>query len=94
MSTSTAVQHQPWCRDHYTEDDFTEQPGWCHHTVLEVGEPGHQRMGVSIQARLHDNADPGIDCYVDDDKLSPDEARQMAAALMRAADVLEEAQGR
>ncbi|GAA1885884.1 hypothetical protein [Lapillicoccus jejuensis] len=89
MIATPAIQHQPWCRDHCTEDDHPEQPGWCHHTFLEErADDGSHRTSVNIQPRMHDSADAGIDVYTDD-KIAPDEARRLAAALLRAADVLE-----
>lgn len=55
MSTTTVVQHQPWCRDHYTEHDHPEQAGWCHHTFLaERGRgrvPPHVRQHPAPDAR-------------------------------------------
>ena len=81
--TPTALQHRPWCDDHAAADPHAAtDTGFCSRTV-DVG-------GVGVE--LADEPDgtvillwPGTD-----HRVTPAQARQVAAELIRAAETVEQ----
>ena len=81
--TTTALQHRPWCTDHATADPHEPgSTGFCSRTV-DVGQVGielaDEPEGTVILLW------PGTDRRV-----TPAQARQIAAELVRAAETVEQ----
>lgn len=82
---ATALQHRPWCDDHAPADpnDPSDATGFCSRTV-DVGEVGVELADDSGETVIL--LWPGTDRRV-----TPGQAREIAAELIRAAETVEQA---
>lgn len=80
---ATTRTHEAWCNDHHTSiEDGGEPGGWCER---HVGVNGAQ---VTIFTPT-EVGPPVLEVYAPSDTwLSPDEARTLAAELVKAAEIL------
>lgn len=93
--TTTTVQHEPWCTEHVIlaadPVEFIEENSWCRGTFWR-GDPDANGTNVP-EVTIEDNGERlGVVLEVfasADTFLTPAQAREMAAALVQAAAVLE-----
>ena len=91
-TTAQIVQHEPWCTDHETDIEWDGVIEWCRHPVAHELDANGQHARVVIIERHNATERVGIYAHVTSDPLlTPAEAREVAAALLSTAIIVEEA---